>query len=191
MLTCTDTAAGERLLDRCPVDLSGRLFCVCLREIIPVLYERYHLTEARGCYQAYYTQGVPLTVPKDFNIRRLDVSFAEEIFAEYHELVTLEELKERLKARAMYGAFVTSEQGEEKLAGFIGTHSEGALGMLQVRPQYRGHGIGAALESFLINQALTRGEIPFGHIFEGNEASLRLQKKLKLNVTDVVLWWVS
>ncbi|MCD8379868.1 MAG: GNAT family N-acetyltransferase [Lachnospiraceae bacterium] len=91
----------------------------------------------------------------------------------------------------MYGAFMQSDEGETVLAGYIGTHSEGALGMLQVRTQYRGRGIGAALESFMINLALTRGEIPFGHIFEGNEASLRLQRKLKMNVTDVILWWVS
>lgn len=191
MLTCTSVEAGERLLDRCPIDLSGRLFCVCSSEIIPVLYERYHLSEARGCYQAYYTRGVPLPVPKDMDIRRLDLSFAEEIFAEYHELVTWEELKGRLTARTMYGAFMQSDEGETVLAGYIGTHSEGALGMLQVRTQYRGRGIGAALESFMINLALTRGEIPFGHIFEGNEASLRLQRKLKMNVTDVILWWVS
>ncbi|MCD7862384.1 MAG: GNAT family N-acetyltransferase [Lachnospiraceae bacterium] len=91
----------------------------------------------------------------------------------------------------MYGAFVRSETGEARLAGFIDTHSEGALGMLQVRPPYRGRGIAVALESFMINQALGRDEIPFGHIFEGNEASLQLQRKLGLNVTDVILWWVS
>lgn len=191
MLTCTSAEAGERLLDQSPVDLSGRLFCVCQQEILPVLYERYGLTETRGCYQAYYTRGVPLPVPKDMDIRRLDISFAEEIFAEYHELVTFEELQDCLASGTMYGAFVRSETGEARLAGFIDTHSEGALGMLQVRPPYRGRGIAVALESFMINQALGRDEIPFGHIFEGNEASLQLQRKLGLNVTDVILWWVS
>ncbi len=191
MLTCTSAEAGERLLKQAPIDLTGRLFCVCQREIIPVLYERYHLSKTRGCYQAYYTQGVPLPVPKDLVIRRLDIGFAEEIFAEYHELVTLDTLKERLKAGAMYGAFVQPDEGEAVLAGYIGTHSEGALGMLQVRPQFRHRGIASALESYMINQALARGEIPFGHIFEGNEASLQLQRKLGLNVTDVILWWVS
>ncbi|MCD7738795.1 MAG: GNAT family N-acetyltransferase [Lachnospiraceae bacterium] len=62
--------------------------------------------------------------------------------------------------------------------------------MLQVRPRFRRRGIAAALESHMINEALTREEIPFGQIFEGNEASLHLQRKLGLNVTDIILWWV-
>ncbi len=191
MLTCTGLEAGIRLLEQSPLNLTGRLFCVCQREIIPVLYERYHLTKARGCYQAYYTRGVPLTVPKDLDIHRLDIGFAEEIFTQYHELVTFEELKNRLAAGSVYGAFTEAGQEKKELVGFIGTHSEGALGMLQVLREYRGRGIGTALESFMINQALLRGEVPFAHIFEGNEASLQLQRKLGMNVTDVILWWVS
>ncbi|MCD7806386.1 MAG: GNAT family N-acetyltransferase, partial [Lachnospiraceae bacterium] len=185
MLTAAFREAGERLLDASPVDLTGRLFCVCQKELIPVLEERYQTTEARGCCQAYYTRGVPLPVRKDLEIRVLDESFAGEIFAEYHELITFEELEEHLTRGHMVGAFVQKE-----LAGYIGIHSEGALGMLQVRPKYRRQGIAAALESYMINKALTRGEIPFAQIFEGNEPSLCLQKKLGLNVTDIILWWV-
>ncbi|MCD8069569.1 MAG: GNAT family N-acetyltransferase, partial [Lachnospiraceae bacterium] len=204
----------------------------CQADIIPVQRMRVQAAQARGCYQAYYTRGVPLPVRKDLVIRRLDESYAEEIFAEYHERVTLKELREHLARGDLYGAFVKKEAagkepseeatgketGEEaagkepggeatesessgdiafdrknpkcELAGFIGTHSEGALGMLQVRPRFRRRGIAAALEAYMINETLKRGEIPFGHIFEGNEASLHLQRKLGLNVTDVCLWWV-
>ncbi|MCD8326518.1 MAG: tRNA (guanosine(37)-N1)-methyltransferase TrmD [Lachnospiraceae bacterium] len=178
--------AGKPLPDSSSADLKGRLFCVCQQEIIPLLRQRYQTTEVRGCCQAYYTRGVPLPVRKDLEIRRLDLSFEEEIFREYHELVTLKELREHLSDGDMYGAFV-----ENQLAGFIGTHFEGALGMLYVFPEFRRRGIAAALEAYMINEALLRGEIPFGQIFEGNEASLQLQKKLGLNVTDMILWWVS
>ncbi|MCD8129953.1 MAG: tRNA (guanosine(37)-N1)-methyltransferase TrmD [Lachnospiraceae bacterium] len=196
MLTCTSAEAGERLLTASGMDFTGCLFCVCQEEIIPVLRGRFQTTQARGCYQAYYTRGVPLPVRKDLDIRRLDESYAEEIFAEYHELVTLDELRGHLARGDLYGAFVKKdiafdrENAGYELAGFIGTHSEGALGMLQVRPRFRRRGIAAALEAYMINEALKRGEIPFGHIFEGNEASLHLQRKLGLNVTDVCLWWV-
>ncbi len=205
MLSCTSVEAGERLLAASGADFTGRLFCVCQEEIIPVLRSRCQATETRGCYQAYYTRGVPLPVSKELDIRRLDESYAEEIFAEYHELVTFEELKEHLARGDMYGAFVKKEEAgteshedkaaegkdtEYELAGFIGTHSEGALGMLQVRPRFHRRGIATALESYMINEALTREEIPFGQIFEGNEASLHLQRKLGLNVTDIILWWV-
>ena len=96
-----------------------------------------------------------------------------------------EHIKERLDAGVMYGAFE-----EEKLVGFIGMHNEGSMGMLYVEEQYRMKGIGASLESFIINVQLSNGFTPYCHVIEGNEMSISLQNKLGLYLADEPLWWI-
>ena len=80
---------------------------------------------------------------------------------------------------------------EGELAAFAGVHAEGSMGMLEVLPAYRRRGMGEALEAWLIGWMLERGRVPFCQIFDGNEASLRLQKKLGLKLASGRLYWVS
>lgn len=81
----------------------------------------------------------PLPVSKEIEIRQLDISYTEEILAHYH-LGSEEYIKERLLNGCMFGAFV-----EGKMAGFIGTHIEGSIGMLEVYEEYRRRGIAESL----------------------------------------------
>ena len=85
----------------------------------------------------------------------------------------------------MWGLF---EDG--KLAGFIGTHSEGSMGILEVFPEHRRKGYGMMLESYLIRWHLERGWTPFGHVIDGNEASVRLQQKAGMEKGDLPAIWV-
>ena len=84
-----------------------------------------------------------------------------------------------------FGAFVGGA-----LAGFIGTHAEGSMGMLEIFPEYRRRGLGCALEAGLIRRLLERGEIPFCQVIEGNEASMRLQEKLGMTFSDEPVYWM-
>ena len=47
------------------------------------------------------------------------------------------------------------------LMGFIGIHTEGAMGMLEVLPAYRRRGIASALTSRLAFETFARGRVPF------------------------------
>lgn len=85
---------------------------------------------------------------------------------------------------AIFGAFI-----EGKLAGFIGEHIEGSLGMLEVFEEYRRKGIAAELESYMINLHLSRGHLPYGDVIVGNEASMKLQRKLGLKVSKEIYCW--
>ena len=78
-----------------------------------------------------------------------------------------------------------------RLAAFAGTHAEGSMGMLEVLPDYRRRGMGEALEACLIARQLEKGWVPFCQIFDGNEPSLRLQKKLGLKLASGRLYWIS
>lgn len=94
-------------------------------------------------------------------------------------------IAERIRAGRMWGIFE-----EDRLAGFIGTHTEGSMGMLEVLPDYRRRGYGIALERFLIAWQLSQGWIPFGHVIDGNEASAHLQRKAGLTRAGLPAIWV-
>lgn len=89
--------------------------------------------------------------------------------------------------RGMTGAFVDGQ-----LAGFIGTHSEGSLGMLEVLPQFRRQGLGKALEQHKINEYLAEGKTPYCHILENNSASLALERELGFLISDTSsIYWLN
>ena len=76
------------------------------------------------------------------------------------------------------------------LAGFVGEHHEGSMGMLEVFPPYRGHGLGLALESFQINRYLSQGRVPFDQVIVGNEKSMSLQKKVGMELSKDTMSWL-
>lgn len=146
--------------------------------------KRYRITEKLMCKRAAYNRKNPLPLPKEIEIRQLDISYAKEILSHYH-LGTEEYMKERLSSGCMFGAFV-----EGKMAGFMGMHTEGSLGMLEVYEEYRRQGIAESLESYMINICLSKGMLPYGDIVIGNEPSFRLQRKLGMKVTKEIFYWV-
>lgn len=105
----------------------------------------------------------------------------------WYDLVPREDVAARLAAGTVTGAFLSSGK-KRQLAGFIGEHAEGSMGMLEVLPQFRRMGIGAALEAHAIAGLLRHGRVPFCHIFAGNRASLALQKKLGLALRRDMYW---
>ena len=78
------------------------------------------------------------------------------------------------------------------LAGFAGIHQEGAMGMLEVLPQFRRRGLAEVLEAALIDQQLRRGRFPYCHVRHGNTASEALQQKLGLTFDENrTLYWLG
>ena len=85
----------------------------------------------------------------------------------------------------MRGAFAKGQ-----LLGFIGMHSEGSVGMLEVLPPYRRRGVALALMAAMANHCLERGWVPFSQIFDGNTASLELHRRLGWTLCPEKLYWV-
>lgn len=134
------------------------------------------------CSQYLYTAGQSLPV-RYKDIRRLTIEDLDYVSGHY-PLETEMYLKKRILAGVMYGALA-----DEKLAGFVGTHDEGSMGMLYVEEPYRRQGIGESLLAYNINRTLERGWIPYGHVPEGNTASEHLLEKLGLyRAGRMVLW---
>lgn len=137
------------------------------------------------CTQWSYWRSEPPVLP-NCDIRPLELCHAETAASHYKLIENSRSyIIGRIAAGRMWGLF----EGDA-LAGFIGTHSEGSMGMLEVFPEYRRRGYGLLLEKFLIAWHLERSMTPFGHVVDGNEASLRLQQKAGMEVGSLPVIWV-
>lgn len=149
------------------------------------------------CCQAVYTRKEKLPIAglyradgqageNGIEIRRLSQRQLAAVNAVYHTVDDDDYVRGRIEKGAMYGAFYGDE-----LAGFIGVHSEGSIGMLEVLPQYRRRGIAAALETYLFNLFIERGMTPYGQVVVGNEVSCGLQRRLGLCTAKETVFWLS
>lgn len=153
---------------------------------MPALRERFGLKGEMTCFQCVYEGGTPLPVelPEGFTLRALTQENLDFVLAHYEQVPDPEYISGRIRD-GMLGAF----RGETP-AGFIGTHDEGSMGLLEVLPEYRRRGLAQALESAMIDRLLEKGQTPYGQLFTTNEVSRALQQKLGLSVTTEQLAWL-
>lgn len=185
-LCAANQEAGERLLPYFPERSS-----LVLHEefMLEPAKRQLHLTESQKCYQMIYQKETSAFTPEmaekaGIEIRQLSMEWADTVNEIYHIQDDVEYIGRLLSEGVLYGAF-----DGEKLAGFIGIHLEGCMGLLEVLPEFRRRGIGEVLECFMIDYNLKKGYRPFCQVFTDNEASLRLQQKLGLTKADGCFWW--
>lgn len=85
----------------------------------------------------------------------------------------------------MLGAYV-----DDKLAGYIGLHNSGAIGLLEVFEDYRQQGIAKTLVASMINHCLETKQIAYTQVQQKNETSLQLQEKLGFTKADKPCVWI-
>lgn len=175
-----------------------RIECIVLhqREMVPLMEMHFHLKEDMECLQGAYTRREKLPVrglygpdgrgENGFSIRTLTEEFIPFVAEHYSEIGSPEYVTERILHGAVYGAFY-----EEKIVGFIADHEEGSIGMLYVLPEYRKRHVAMALETYCMNLAVERGEIPYGQVVLGNEASIRLQEKMGICFAKGTVVWMG
>lgn len=182
---------------------SGPVHCRALVSRLPqtrdfwqlVLHQEELLEVAKDCLPvtvvtpfyrvAFHAKTAPSVPSVQSRISTLGPEWLSEIMEGYHTMPE-DYIQERLEHGMIFGAFV-----EEELAGFMGEHQEGSLGMLYVREAYRRKGIGQILMAYTIGEQLSKGYVPYGEIAEGNEASLRLMRKLGFKISGIKGYWVE
>lgn len=180
-------------------DDTKEMECVILHqpECLPVIEEKYGLSLQTECKNAVYTQREKLPVTglyradgrpdeRGLTIRQLTKDNSEEA-GKLHEWPNdLEYFYERVESGNVFGAFI-----EDKLVGVIGIHSEGSIGMLFVDENYRKMRLGMALETYMFNQAIEKGWIPYGQVIIDNEKSFKLQEKMGLYCSKESVYWMG
>ena len=143
--------------------------------------------EIMECRQALYLKKEPPHIAHPgVEIRDLTLEDMPFILENYHNPGAYESHVRGRLQEGMVGGMVDGQ-----LAGFAGIHQEGALGMLEVLPQYRRRGIAEVLEAEMIARQLARGRLPYCHVLLGNAASVALQTKLGLTFEETSLFWLG
>lgn len=185
MLSASDADAARaavREAPRPPLFVAHQPYC------LDAIGGEFGLPRRVVCRQAVYCFHARLPQPAGIDIRPLDAAALPFVAAHYSGAAAAggtDYLRSRLAAGALFGAFLAGEP-----AGFIGSHAEGSIGMLEVLPAFRRRGVATALESFLVNRMLGQGYTPFAQIVEGNAPSLRLHRRLGFSLADEPLYWL-
>ncbi len=163
--------------------------CLVLREKnIEALKERIQPNVINPCRQVLFLGEAPaLSNIEGLEIKKLTIDELDFVCAHYKMHLDQGYMAARLLGGHVYGAYYNGA-----LAGFAGRHSDGSMGMLEVLPEYRRHGIGSALGCYLINLVKSLGQIPYAHIFPDNEASLAMTTQIPGAVltNEIVAWMV-
>lgn len=181
----TDEAA-HRHLDAA-LSRGGRFFCVHQRRLVDVLGKDWDFSFFLECVQSVYLSKEPPAVPALCEFRTLTPDAAEWVCRNYHN--DPEDL-EYIRGQMAKGVFIGAYVGE-RCAGFIGRHDDGSMGFLDVLPEFRRLGMGAALQRRAVGDELERGNVPYGQVVWDNHASLSLQKSVGMTVSSDHLWWLE
>lgn len=136
------------------------------------------------CYQLYYPHQ---TIVSDLELEPITHTDLAFVLEHYHRLEP-EEIEQAIREMRIFGL-----RKDGKLFAFIGLHEDHSMGMLHIQPEFRRQGWGERLERALTAKVLAMGELPYGHVFTGNDISMRLQEKLGfVRCSDKVYWmWRS
>jgi len=182
LITADDAATTEAMLDQ--VDHPVTRAIAHDDHCVPVVKRRLGLQRATQCYGSVYpgTDITPVTVP-GARVAPLGPEWAPFVADNYP--LDPPYAFDRVEAGAMLGAFVG-----DTLAGFIGRHTVGSMGLLVILPEFRRHGLATVLVTHLIHDVLATGRVPYGHTVPDNAASLRLQHKLGFTISKRTLYWM-
>ncbi len=117
---------------------------------------------------------------------KLTINDAEFIYenSDYKDFISIEYISERITN----GVSSCIRYGDKPIAWAI-TQDDGAIGFLHVLPEYRNRGHAKDVIIDLIKKVRDENKIPFAHIEEKNERSMRLALGLGFKKDKVVNWF--
>lgn len=138
--------------------------------------ERFGLQLSHYCCNVAYLKqerlawDCPGLVIRPFRLEEVPVLLA------HYDMEDEAEIRDHIERGELFAA-----EYNGRLAGFMGLHSDGSMGLLETFPEYRKLGIGRAIEKFFINFCLDKGWTPYGQVFLDNDASFSLQEHLGMS----------
>ena len=182
MMAATDDDSALEALAHLPDKVD--LVVVHNEVALDYLARRYGLEHGGRCVQVMYDRPEPMPSagrlviahprPEDWDAVRT-----------HYDLVTEEQLYDHFCSEDFFCGYY-----EGRLAGFAGLHSEGAMGMLFVFPEFRRMGFGEELVAHTVNRQRSLGRYAYAHVFAENEASLALQRKMGMTFSRGNVWWL-
>ncbi len=120
------------------------------------------------------------------NVRAIDPDCAETIdyFYTYRNEHSLEKIKSEISTRPSGATYIDGE-----IACWSLVHEDGSMGAMFTKPQFRHKNLAVNASKFLIKQVLKRGNVPFVHIVDINEPSIKLAEKIGFVFAYPVVWF--
>lgn len=174
-------------LEKCKsvIDFSRyNLYAVHNKEVAQHIEQEYNFAHNLETYQAVYPKKDIIAGMFD-SIKVLTKHYIDLVSQHYGGADDREYIEDLINREKVWGIF---DNGV--LAGFIGEHLEGSIGLLEVLPEHRRKGYGYKLQAFLINYYLKLNQVPFCQVKTDNAASLSLQQKLGMQISKETTIWV-
>lgn len=185
LLAATDLEEGRKLLSGLNPDENGETVLVLRGKELQALAMEMGFQSSDPCFQTLYEKKEPLPVNSELDIRHPDKEDYELICQTYTLPIGEEEILECIAHPEFAAGYI-----DGKLAGFIGIHSEGSIGMLHVMDEFRGRGYARDLSAYMINGRIAAGAYPYGQVYYDNEASIALQKKIGMTFSQGYIYWM-
>ena len=178
ILAADSLADAEALLD----GLDGIDFIMLCNADFAPLIERFGLRDRMVFHQAAYRRA---ELPPEDPRLRIEVAHGRSLarILELYRLNGPESIRKQAERGELF--FATDADGAE--VGFVGLHPEGCFGMLEVFPDQRGRGYGAALENHILRFCMQTHRLPYCQVEEENRISMNLQRKLGLEISRETL----
>ncbi len=148
------------------------------------LIKRFKFTSKMVCINTVYTSKTPVPVVTDLTLKTLGVQALDLIQAHYRS-GSEEYLRDILGRGRLLGGFLG-----DTMVGFIGWHDEGSMGLLHIFEEHRRRGYAFQMEALQINGMLKKSQLPFGQVETYNQASLALQKKIGMELSEKTVSWL-
>ena len=181
LLSAEDMEAAAELLDGIERE-RGVDFIMLSDAAFAPLIERFGLPNVMHCRQAAYFKKEPPAPDPRLVIEVPDDQAFSRILEIYH-MDSEAELRRRRDAGELF--FARTRDGAD--VGFVGLHPEGCFGLLEVLPEQRGRGYGAALEAHILRFCLDTDRIPYCQVEVDNQVSINLQKKMGLEISEGIM----
>lgn len=146
--------------------------------------KEYGMTCFMEVYQCEYAKKEKPEVNSDLTIVQANKSDIPLILSHYDKLEEWE-----IETIIQMGNLFIGYHNNDPV-GFVGSHLEGAIGLLEVFEEYRRRGYGRALEAHMIRVFMDRGLLCFGQIEKFNVKSIALQENMGLVLDDRLQYWL-
>lgn len=167
------------------LNVEDKYFAIIEEWMEPIIIKQRDLEWKLSCVKYILPENIKLPKNK-CEVTRLTKDDANYIYAnyDYKNFSSPAYISERIVKDLSFGIME-----DNKLVGWVLTHDDGSIGLLNVLPEYRRKGYGYELMLAITREARRLGHLPFLHIEEDNIKSTELALKLGFKQDRKVSWF--
>lgn len=167
-------------------DKPGAVVCSRREEVVAAKERFPFITRSKACWQVRYLSTCGAPVPEDTVVARLEATDENVDFvtSTYSLGYPRKEIERLVGEVGVYGAYTGG-----KLSGYIGSHDEGTIGLLEVMPEFRRRGLGLYLLDYMVGRFIAEGRVAYSQIVYGNVKSYNMHIKAGFKPAEKLIYW--